>query len=265
LMEEVQRLGIRSVAMPPLGCGNGGLEWSAVEPLIRQAFEAAPEVEVLLFAPQGAPAPATMPVATERPGLTRARALLIELLKRYGEEGYRLAMLEVQKLAYFLQEAGEPLRLKFTKQQHGPYAENLHPVLQRLEGHYLRGYGDRSGREAIFVLAGASEAARAELAQAADAEARLERVSRLIEGFETPYGMELLATVHWVVVREDPRAAVDVERAVELAHTWNARKRQTFRPDHLRTAWERLRKQGWLTTSGAGAEPGAEPVRVGAG
>jgi O-acetyl-ADP-ribose deacetylase (regulator of RNase III) len=248
LIGEVQRLGIRSIAVPPLGCGNGGLAWSDVEPLIRGAFAAVPDVHLLLFPPKGAPEAAAMPVRTERPAMTRARALLIEVLTRYGVEGYRLAMLEVQKLAYFLQAAGEPLRLNFVKHKYGPYAENLHPVLQRLEGHFLRGYGDRSGHEGIFVLPGASEAARAELAHTPAALERLERVSRLIEGFETPYGMELLATVHWQA-RVDPSAAADPERAVELVHAWNSRKRQTFKPEHIKAAWQRLHDHGWLTVA----------------
>ena len=113
------------------------------------------------------------------------------------------------------------------------------------------GYGDRSGREGIFVLPGASEAAQAELAQTPDAADRLERVSRLIEGFETPYGMELLATVHWVA-QEDPGGAPDASIAVDKVHEWSARKRRSFKPEHIHTAWQRLHDEGWL--------PGAQPL-----
>lgn len=55
LIEEVRWRGIRSIAVPPLGCGNGGLEWSEVEPLIRRAFEAVSDVRVLVYEPNGPP------------------------------------------------------------------------------------------------------------------------------------------------------------------------------------------------------------------
>jgi len=189
-----------------------------------------------------------MPVATDRPSVTRARALLIGLLKQYGIPGYRLTLLEVQKLAYLLQAAGEPLRLNYVKHKYGPYAENLNHVLQRLEGHYIRGYGDRSRQAEIRLLPGAVEAAKAALANMPDAAKRLECVSRLIEGFETPYGLELLATIHWVA-QEDPRAAVDVTYAISGVHAWNPRKEELFKPEHVRKAWERLFEENWLSAS----------------
>jgi O-acetyl-ADP-ribose deacetylase (regulator of RNase III) len=55
LIGQVERLGIRAIAIPPLGCGNGGLEWGEVRPLIEDAFAGTPDVDVRLFGPQGAP------------------------------------------------------------------------------------------------------------------------------------------------------------------------------------------------------------------
>jgi len=123
LVKEVRRLRIKAIAIPPL-----------------------PDVQVLLFEPGRTPEAESMPIDSPKPSLTRARALLIKLLEQYAIPGYRLSLLEIQKLAYFLQVAGEPLRLEYVKQKYGPYAENLNFVLQLLEGHYIRGYGDRSVR-----------------------------------------------------------------------------------------------------------------------
>ena len=243
LVEIISRLNIRSVAVPPLGCGYGGLKWSEVEPLIKQKMRALPEVTVLLFAPHGAPKPDEMRVGTKRPRMTRGRALLIKLLDLYGEQGYRHSLLEIQKLAYFLQEAGEPLRLDFVKYHYGPYAENLHHVLQRMEGHFIRGYGDRSGDAQIYLLPDARDEADEFLEGDREAAARMDRVRRLIEGFETPYGVELLSTVHWVT-RTDSDAACDPDRATESVQKWNSRKRQIFKPQHIHAAWKRLRSEG---------------------
>jgi O-acetyl-ADP-ribose deacetylase (regulator of RNase III) len=245
LIQEVKQLGITSIAVPPLGCGNGGLSWKMVKPLIESAFLELPNVQVLLFEPQGTPESDAMQIATEKPTMTRARALFVSLLQLYGIPGYRLTMLEIQKLAYFLQIAGEPLRLQYVKERYGPYANNLNHVLQKLEGHYIRGYGDRNTEAEIYVLSDGEIAARNFLENTPDAIERLERVSSLINGFETPYGMELLATVHWVVM-ENRQAAENSEKVIALVHEWNTRKRDLFKPQHIRKAWQRLHQQNWF-------------------
>lgn len=163
----------------------------------------------------------------------------------YSHWGYRLGILEVQKLAYFLQEAGEPLKLKFQANQYGPYAENLHHVLQRIEGHYIRGYGDRAAPSEIRLLPKVSEEARAFLTDKPEAEGHLERVRQLIEGFETPYGMELLATVHWVVSHDKPKSS-DPDEITAKVRSWNKRKETLLKPQHIRKALTRLEQQHWL-------------------
>lgn len=245
LVELIKKEKINSIALPPLGCGNGGLDWAEVRPIIEKAFESLPQVRILLYAPEGAPQAEKMPIATKRPDMTPSRATLISLLNNYALPGYRLSMLEIQKLAYFLQVAGEPLKLKFEKNLYGPYAEALHHVLQRMEGHFIRGYGDRSRDASISLLSDASEEANSFLKNYPDAQERLNRVSQLIEGFETPYGIELLATVHWLA-QENNKVKEDVCAAVESVHAWNEHKKKTFPPEHIRKAWSRLNEQKWI-------------------
>jgi O-acetyl-ADP-ribose deacetylase (regulator of RNase III) len=247
LVEEVKRLDIRSIALPPLGCGNGLLSWWEVRPMIEKAFEGVPHVQVFLFEPRGAPDAKAMPVRTKRPNMTAGRALVIGLMKQYAALGYSRTLLEIQKLAYFLQEAGEPLRLRYEAGLYGPYAANLNKVLERIEGHFIRGYGDSQRPETeIELLPDAAEEAETFLASRSDSSARLQRVADLIEGFETPYGMELLSTVHWVARHQKPRAT-NADEAVAAVHAWSDRKRQMFKPDHIRIAWQRLQEQGWLS------------------
>lgn len=250
LIADVRQLGVHSIAVPPLGCGLGGLNWGEVRPMIEKAFSELPDVRVLLFEPVGAPDAKAMPVRTVRPHMTPARALFIKLMDAYAALEYSRTLLEVQKLTYFLQEAGEPLRLKYEAGHYGPYAANLNKVLEVMEGHFIRGYGDQQKPDAeIELLPGAVADATSFLAGRAESLARLERVARLIEGFETPYGMELLATVHWVCHRGGPGAATpatNVGDAITQIHAWNPRKQQVFKPDHIRTAWNQLEQQGWI-------------------
>ncbi len=245
LATDVRRLKIQSISLPPLGCGNGGLDWAVVKPMIEDAFRDFTDMNVVVFEPDGAPEAEKMVVRTKRPTMTRGRALLVRLLEQYLLPGYTASLLEVQKLAYFLQVADAPLGLRFEKSKYGPYADNLNHVLERMEGHFIRGFGDRSAQAQIRLLDGAIEEAGAVLENDADALEHLAKVSELIEEFETPYGMELLATVHWIMTHE-PLAVKDAEVISEHIQKWSERKANLFVPNHIKLAQQRLQEHPWL-------------------
>lgn len=252
LVAEIRERGIESVAVPPLGCGNGGLDWTEVRPRIEQALGGLKGVRVLIFPPAGAPEAREIVHKTERPAMNPSRAIVLRIWRDYFALGYQLTLLEVHKLLYFLQESGEPLRLRFAKNTYGPYADNLRHLLHRFEGHFTLGFGD--GRNLpdtqLELLPGAVEEADAFLAaqaeQSRESRARLDRVVGLIEGFESPYGMELLATVHWVACYEDAKAGglPAVETGVDA---WSRRKQKLMKREHVALAWERLEAKGWLS------------------
>lgn len=178
--------------------------------------------------------------------MTTSRALFIKLMHQYGTLSYRRTLLEIQKLGYFLQESGEPLKLRFEPGIYGPYAANLNKVLELLEGHYIRGYGHSQKPDAeIELLPGAVEDADNFLANHVESASRLSRVAELIEGFETPYGMELLSTVHWVCAHAETKAS-NAEEAVDAVQAWNDRKRKMFRCEHIRLAHQRLIDLAWI-------------------
>jgi O-acetyl-ADP-ribose deacetylase (regulator of RNase III) len=189
-----------------------------------------------------------MQVRTARPKMTMGQAAMITLMDRYlrGLLDPFISLLEIHKLMYFLQEAGQPLRLKFEAKSFGPYATNLRQVLIRMEKHYTQGYGDGkdSPTQPIEVMPGAVAEAEAFLLGDEIICARMNRVTRLIEGFEDPYGLELLSSVHWVM-EENPEARENPEVATAAVHKWNARKRRTLKKAHIIAAWERLRGQEW--------------------
>lgn len=246
LVRVIQEKGLHSIALPPLGCGNGGLRWEEVRPRILEALTPLRGVRVLLFTPQGAPPVSSMRVRTERPRMTPGRAGLLQLLDRYTQAAAEGATkLVVQKIAYFLQEAGEALRLQFVKAPYGPYAEELNPALQRMEGHFFRGYGDRSGPADIYPLPAAMAEASALLHQQPDTQHRVRRTQALLKGFESPHGLELLATVHWIA-RNQSAVAWDLEAMTLEVHRWSERKQRAFPPFQIQVAWERLREHGWL-------------------
>ena len=156
-----------------------------------------------------------------------------------------VSLLEVHKLMYFMQETGEGLRLRFAKGHYGPYAKNLRHMLSEIEGHFITGYGDAEDdpEKQIELNVEASEKAERFLQTHPETRAQLDRVNELIAGFETPYGMELIATVHWVASREGAASADD---AIAKVYSWNDRKRM-FREQHIRIAWDVLHAAEWLS------------------
>jgi len=240
---------ITSVAIPPLGCGLGGLAWSDVQPRIAEALGDLP-VRSVVFEPAGAPAPERMLEARERPKMTSLRAALVWALNQYLLPGESASPLEIQKLLYLLQEAGVPLRLSFQRNRYGPYADAARHAVVRLEGHFLVGFGDGTGPRDVKVLPGALAEAETALADDPATLQGYDRVARLIDGFETPYGLELLATTHWVAIREQ---AAGPDEAAGLIRAWSARKQQLFTVGHVTTAWDRLEGEGWLAEAGVPA------------
>ncbi|HEV2222142.1 MAG TPA: macro domain-containing protein [Candidatus Acidoferrales bacterium] len=246
LVSQVERLGIKSISLPPLGCGNGALDWHVVKHLVFDAFKGHPQIQVDLFEPKGAPPPQEMVNRTEKPRMTSVRAAIVKVISIYLEMEYTLSKIEVQKLAYFLEETGQPLKLDFVKHNYGPYSGKLRHVLKAMDGHYISGVGDFSGDSEIAVVPGALADADKfiQTSDDDDLSEHVKRVARLIEGFETPYGMELLATVHWVRTREPSVRTVD--DAIEAVHNWNARKRAILSKEHIKLAWRRLNDEGWF-------------------
>lgn len=240
--------GITSLAVPALGCGRGGLDWTEVRPLIERALAAVPQVDVRLYGP-GAPARAAADVGSEarRVPLTPARAALAALVDRYAAVAPEVTVMEVQKLLYFLQEAGHDLRLSYVRQDHGPDAEGLRHALVPLDGALVVLGGDEAEPVAtapIELLPGVAEEAATVIAGVPGLAARIERVLALARGYESPYGLELLATVHWVATREDPGAVDDPARAA--ARVGEGRPGRTFTEAHVAAASGHLATRGWF-------------------
>jgi len=249
LVEEVKRLGIRSIAVPPLGCGLGGLRWEEVYRKIEAAFREIPEVEVLVYEPDEIYRTGGREEKKSSSSMTLSKAAMLYLMKKYLEAKLEIVitLLEIHKLMYFLQEAGEALRLKYVKGYYGPYAENLRHVLNRMEGHFITGYSyglDNPGKE-IQYKQEAVKKAEDYIRQKPETLARINRVEMLIKGFETAYGLELLASVYWLAVHE--KRAGTAEEAVKAMAEWNERKRKLFKPEHIIVAWDRLKEEGWLS------------------
>lgn len=250
----IRAKGIRSIALPPLGCGNGGLEWTEVRPLIEAALNEMDGVDVLIYEPTEKYQNVAKKKGVER--LTPARALIAELVRRYWVLGIECTLIETQKLAWCLgrniERLGlpDPLKLRFRADRYGPYAHQLTKLLEGLDGSYLhcdKRLTDASPFDTIWFEESKRDTVELYLRST---EARvflpaLEATDKLIDGFQSPLGMEALATVDWLVSRE--KANPTLEGVRDGLRRWPAgedaarRKEKLFDDKLIVLALDRLR------------------------
>lgn len=223
LKRVIEEHDIRSIAIPPLGSGNGGLDWQQVRPNIEAALKSLPNVQVLVYEPTSKYQNVAKRQGVEK--LTPSRALIAELIRRYWILGIECTLLEVQKLAYFLERNIEtlgisnPLDLRFEANKFGPYAPRLNHLLNSLDGSYLhcdKRLADAGPLDVIWFDDSLKDRVAVYLSsEAKDYLPALEATTSLIDGFESPLGMELLATVDWVAQHESvPLHVLDVRHAL---------------------------------------------------
>lgn len=242
---------VKSIAIPPLGAGNGGLEWGLVRPEIESALGDLIGIEITVFEPTVQYQNVAKRVGVEK--LTVARALVAEMVRRYWVLGMECSLLEAQKLAWFLERSIErhvpednPLNLQFEANRYGPYAHRLNKLLDSMDGSYLHSdkrIADADRLNVIWFDESKVDVIHAYLNSEAKAyRTALEETAALIDGFESPFGMELLATVDWLLAREGVEPTVPAVR--EGLRNWpanaGARKDRLFDDRALEIALERL-------------------------
>jgi O-acetyl-ADP-ribose deacetylase (regulator of RNase III) len=252
--------GIRSIALPPLGSGNGGLEWGSVRPLIAEALEGLSQLRVVVYEPTPRYQNVAKKVGVEK--LTPARALAAELVRSYTALGLECTLLEVHKLVYFMQRSlvhlciEDPTHLRFEANRFGPFASNLNHLLNSLDGSYLHSskrIADAGPLDLIWFEGNKRELLKAYLGSEAKVyTAALNMTALVIDGFESPLGLEVLATVDWLL--QEHHGQADVASIKSRLQSWLGggnpaeRKLRLFTDELIFLAIERL-QDGPLSAS----------------
>lgn len=243
LLRVIKEYNIKSIAIPPLGSGLGGLDWADVKKLINQKLSQI-DCNIVIFEPLEQKIEKN--ISKKIPTMTAGRAALVGLIDNYlkGMLAPFISLLEIHKLMYFMQESGEVLKLNYQKAQYGPYAQNLRHVMNVIEGHYIKGYEDGGDipTKQIELLPKATKEANAFLQNQYTTKENFIKVSKLVEGFETPYGLELLATVHWVYKYENAKTKDEIKKHI---YSWNDRKKQ-FTEKQIEIAIKTLVKNNFI-------------------
>ena len=218
LVRVTREKNIRSVAIPSLGCGNGGLHWDDVRPLMHSALEALDDIDAIIYEPTVSYQNIDKRTGVEE--LTPAGALMAEMVRRYSILGIDCSILEVQKLAWFIDrgiqrlQVNEPLEFDFRADKYGPYSHNLMHLLKNLDGSYLRcvkRIADADPTDVIWFNEKKRGRVQAYIHSDEGWEylSVLEWASATIDGFESPLGMELLATVDWLLQQDGIELSVN--------------------------------------------------------
>lgn len=244
LKEWLRKNEIRSIAIPPLGSGNGKLDWVHVKVMIQNAmkeFENRLDIIVIEPSEQFETKPSLVKPETK---LTPARAMLLYIMSRYQVMGYEINLLVVQKIAYILQRLGEPLKLRFEKGYYGPFAYNLLPVLKAMKPYYLNYKSLDDAKPSTVIkqnqLTIEEVEQYIELNLTKEQKDHLDMTLALIKDFETPFGLELLGTVDYIFIQEN--RILDSEEVLSKIKNWTTRKKKLFKQYHIDVAKEKLQE-----------------------
>ncbi|MCX6152585.1 MAG: macro domain-containing protein [Candidatus Kapabacteria bacterium] len=239
LIRIIKEKGIKSISIPPLGAGNGRLDWIKVKIMIQKYLQSlSEEIEIVVFEP----------IATfDKPdkivkevGLTDARAIFIYILWNYQILGDQINLLVAQKIAYFMQKFGENLNLDFEKGIYGPYSNRLNHLLKHINGTYIE-FDERNNSPATDITINQKKFEEVidyyQNRISIDKKNRVEKVLCFIDGFESAYGLELLATIDFIIEKTGKNTPEGIQEEI---CNWTKRKKELMKPTHIKVALSRL-------------------------
>ncbi len=244
LVQIIQDYNIKSIAIPPLGCGNGGLRWDNVKSLIEKYLTPiSKHVEILIYEPNDN-IKDLLKQQEEKKNikLTPARALLLYAMFYYETLGEKSCLFVANKIAYFLQRLGEPSfkTLKFGAQYYGPYSVQVDHLVHALNGKYLRGLEQMTAKpfeEITLMYETASEVSTYVRQLDCNQIERLRNLLKLIDGFQSALALEVLASVDFIR-KENPN--ISKQETIEKIKSWNQRKKNLFSEKSISVAFDHL-------------------------
>lgn len=247
LINVIKEYNINSIAIPPLGCGNGGLDWVVVKRMISDALSSLEDVKIDVYEPSD-----SLQVLTGRQKgavhLTPARAMLLYAMFYYETHDERCSLFVANKLSYFYQILGakEFAAIPFVAHYYGPYSVSVGHMLSAVNGKYIYGLEqmDKKPFESL-MLDYNRKSEVSEYVHNSLSKSQIDYVKQLlnmIDGYESAYALEILASVAYV---RCSNPGIGVEETVHKIQEWSRRKKNLFCREHIVAAYDHLNV--WLT------------------
>lgn len=244
LVKVIEEYEIRSIAIPPLGCGNGGLKWEKVKLLIEKYLRKVNNTEIIVYEPNEAVKQILKDQESKKEiKLTPSRAMLLYAMFYYESLGENVNLFVANKLAYFLQRLGEKSfnKLKFEAHFYGPYSVGVEHLIYHLNGKYIKGLEQMNAKafETLELqydkINEVSNYVKSELSS--EQIKRLKNLIFLIEGFQSALSLEVLATVDFVKKDKPNMSETEV---INKIYSWSERKKNMFKKQYIQIANEHL-------------------------
>jgi len=225
LIRVIENKNIKSIAIPPLGSGNGGLKWEKVKKIIEDKLDHL-DIDIFFFEPN---AFIKEKLKKERVKLTNARALLLYLLFDLVKNGEYVSEFSSEKICYFLQKFGAKkfFKLNFTPNFYGPYSGKVRYVLNALNGSYIMGYSDMNKKpfEPLTLVADSYDSVKKFVEEKEDLQQIAKQTSAFLNGFYSDFSLELLSSVDYII---ETKKTFDKEIISQELEQWSDRKRSMF-------------------------------------
>ena len=241
LVKVIKKEKINSIAIPPLGSGNGGLDWNKVKQILEKHLSDL-DCEIHIYEPSVA---IQEVLKKERVKLTPARAMLLSVLYELVRNGEFVSEFASEKIAYFLQRFGakETFKLEFQPNFYGPYSGKVKHVLYYLNGSYIMGYSSKDKKP--FEELGLIPDAEMDVKDFLDnPENKLyknivEKTKSFLTGFYSPFGLELLSSIDFIISNKEANTLEAITKELE---NWSDRKKTLFtNPKFIQIAINNLR------------------------
>lgn len=242
LVKAISEHNIKSIAIPPLGCGNGGLDWNIVKGMIEETLKNV-DIDIYIYEPNTEIKQTLQTKSTNKEiKLTPSRGLITYAMYYYDSLGENCSLFVANKLAYFLQRHGAKsfAKVKFTAHHYGPYSPLIDHLVYDLNGSYIKGFEQMSATafEPLTMqydrINEISEYVRTLDKSEQDS---LKETIRLISGFESTLALEVLATVDFIRYNTP---GISLEDTIEAIHNWSERKNKLFKNEYIQIAYDHL-------------------------
>ena len=240
LVKVIKEKSIKSIAIPPLGAGNGGLDWNKVKSILEK-YLSQTEAEVFIYEPN---ATIKEVLKKERVTLTPARAMLLSVLFDLAKNGEFVSEFASEKIAYFLQQFGanEAFKLDFKKSFYGPYSGKVKHVLYYLNGSYIMGYSskDKKPFEELGIVMESEKEVDEFLSKPENSEYKTiaKKTKTFLSGFYSAFGLELLSTIDFIMKEKN---IIEENEIINYLEKWSNRKKTMFtNPQFVKIAMNKL-------------------------
>ncbi|MBE9460566.1 macro domain-containing protein [Dyadobacter subterraneus] len=225
LVNVIEKNNIKSIAIPPLGAGNGGLKWEKVKTLIESRLENL-DVDIFVFEPTDQ---IKEHLKKERVRLTDARALLLFVLYDLVKNGEYVSEFSSEKVCYFLQKFGAKkyFKLEYEPNFYGPYSGKVRFVLNALNGSYIMGYSDMNKKpfEPLTLIGDGYETVKKHINSNNELLEIANRTVEFLNGFYSDFALELLSSIDYITIKQQTFDTLAVSQRLE---EWSDRKRSMF-------------------------------------